>query len=119
MDLRGTLAAESDHEKNDEKSRLDGLFLAAALVTGSSARGQVAGGTILGTVTDQTGAVIASAQVIVTNTRTGVVRTAATNGDGFYTVRICCGRLHRFVHSRRFRRDCEHGVTLTVGASSW
>jgi len=94
-----------------------GFFLAVALATGSSAGGQVAGGTILGAVTDQTGAVIANAQVTVTNTRTGVVRTAATNGDGFYTVpNLLPGDYTVSSTATGFAETVEHGVTLTVGA---
>src|SRR6266478_4847559 len=40
---------------------------------------QVNTGRILGTITDQTGGVIAGATVTVTNTGTGVVRTLMTN----------------------------------------
>jgi len=42
--------------------------------------------TITGQVTDSTGAVIANANIIVTNTATGVSRTVQSNDDGLYSV---------------------------------
>ena len=45
---------------------------------------QVNTGRILGTVTDQTGGVIAGAMVTVTNTQTGVARNLVTDGAGEY-----------------------------------
>src|SRR5579863_5743653 len=56
------------------------LFISSAV----SLRAQE-GGTILGTVADSSGAVIADAQVTVTNQNTGaVVRTTASNASGNY-----------------------------------
>src|SRR5579872_7026908 len=46
--------------------------------------GQVNTGRILGTVTDQTGGVIAGAMVTVTNSQTGVVRNLTTDQAGEY-----------------------------------
>src|SRR5579883_226528 len=53
-------------------------FLSASLLA------QVNTGRILGTITDQTGGVIAGAMVTVTNTGTGVARTLTTNQSGEY-----------------------------------
>ena len=47
-------------------------------------RGQVATGTISGTVTDASGAAIPSATITVTNKATGVSRPLATNAQGLY-----------------------------------
>jgi Carboxypeptidase regulatory-like domain len=54
------------------------LFLAADSWAG-------VGGSISGTVTDATGAVIAKATVTVTNTDTGLRQTVTTDGNGFYS----------------------------------
>jgi outer membrane receptor protein involved in Fe transport len=43
-------------------------------------------GTILGTVTDATGAVVSNAKVTVHNVNTGLERTTTTSADGSYTV---------------------------------
>src|SRR4051812_33630414 len=43
-------------------------------------------GTLTGTVSDPTGAVVPGADLKVTNQSTGTVRTAVTNGEGGFTV---------------------------------
>jgi hypothetical protein len=59
------------------------LFIAVA-GRGYSYCQATATGTIQGTVSDQTQAVVADAQVIATYTATGVTRTVSTNGSGSY-----------------------------------
>jgi hypothetical protein len=56
------------------------LFLAGV------ASAQTFRGTILGTVTDQNGAVVPGAQVTVKNTNTGLVRSTLTDDEGNYTI---------------------------------
>jgi hypothetical protein len=56
----------------------------AVLLVGFPLFSQVNTGRILGTVTDQTGGVIAGAAVVVTNTETGVARSLVTDGAGEY-----------------------------------
>jgi hypothetical protein len=60
-----------------------GLFLMAA--TPSVAGAQAVTGTLLGTVTDSTGAVVSGAKVTVTNQNTGFTRTVTTDAAGEYT----------------------------------
>jgi len=57
-----------------------------ALLAASSALGQNLYGTIRGTVTDQTGAVVPDAAITVTNTGTSVARATTTNRDGTFEV---------------------------------
>ena len=45
---------------------------------------QTSRGTVSGVLTDANGAVIAGANVVLTNTETTVSRTTVTNGEGFY-----------------------------------
>lgn len=61
------------------------IWMAAAilLVLSTSLFAQQTG-SIVGTVTDQSGAVIAHAQVTLTNAQTRDVRTNTTNGEGFF-----------------------------------
>src|SRR2546426_9992861 len=59
------------------------LVLAATF--SSRAFGQAVTGTILGTVTDATGAVIPGATVTLTHTATGRARTVQTDSSGEYT----------------------------------
>ena len=63
---------------------LAGLILIAAAP--SAAFAQAVTGTLLGTVTDSTGAVIAGAKVTVTNQNTGLTRIVKTDAIGEYTV---------------------------------
>jgi hypothetical protein len=53
---------------------------------GLSVQGQTIFGRISGTVQDKSGAVVPNATVTVTNVGTNLVRTATTDGNGFYTV---------------------------------
>jgi outer membrane receptor protein involved in Fe transport len=57
-----------------------------ALVLGVGAGAQTFRGTILGTVTDSSGAAISGATVTVKNLGTGLVRTVTTSSDGSYSV---------------------------------
>ena len=63
------------------------LAIAVCLTAGLSGllRAQVAGGSILGSVTDSSGAAIPSANVTVTNKATGVPRSLTTNAQGLYS----------------------------------
>ena len=58
------------------------IFIVLALL--APVYGQKITGTISGTVTDPSGAVLAEATVTITNTETGLVRTAQTNSSGAY-----------------------------------
>jgi hypothetical protein len=62
------------------------LLLLAAIVVAAGSSAQDANGRIFGTVYDQQAAVIASAQITVTNTATQVVRTADTDNEGHFQV---------------------------------
>jgi hypothetical protein len=61
---------------------------------------QAVTGTLLGTVTDSTGAVVAGAKVTVTNQNTGFTRTVKTDAVGEYTRAVDPDR-----HLHRARRD--------------
>ncbi len=64
------------------------LLLAALLLLAGSPAGvfaQAVTGTLLGTVTDSTGAVVTSAKVTVTNQNTGLTRTLKSDSIGEYT----------------------------------
>src|SRR5450755_2888070 len=57
------------------------ILLSSAMITGQTFRG-----TILGSVTDPSGAYVAGATVKVKNPATGLERTTVTSGDGSYSV---------------------------------
>src|SRR5271167_4947854 len=61
------------------------MLLVFALVLGFVAYAQAPTGTILGTVKDESGAVIPNATITITNKATNVARTLATNTEGLYS----------------------------------
>src|SRR3954447_6176532 len=67
-------------------SFLWGLCLLAASSVAFAQTGGGTFGTILGTVNDETGAVVPKVTVTVTNEKTGISRTASTNEEGSYQV---------------------------------
>src|SRR5579872_7408882 len=73
-------------------------------------------GSITGTVTDKSGAVIPGATVTVTNSSQGVSRTTATNNTGSYLVGgLPAGSYNVAVEARGFNRNVTSGVTLRAG----
>src|SRR5438445_13396618 len=62
------------------------MILAFVILAASSLLAQTFRGTVLGTVTDASGAVVAGAKVTVKNVATGLERTTQTSADGSYAV---------------------------------
>ena len=60
------------------------LALAASLLSTVPAFGQGNTGSILGTVTDASSAVVPNAKITITNTRTGVTADVNSDGSGNY-----------------------------------
>ena len=61
------------------------IFVSAVVLTGSSLLAQAPVGTISGTVTDSSGAVIPAAAITITNKATSAARTLAANPQGLYS----------------------------------
>jgi Carboxypeptidase regulatory-like domain/TonB dependent receptor len=61
------------------------LLIGFAILSGTTANAQQVYGTIDGTVTDNTGAVVPGAAITITETTKGVVFTSKTNPSGFYS----------------------------------
>src|SRR5487761_266026 len=92
--------------------------LSFALLTPSSLHAQVVGATLSGTITDPSGAVIPHAQVVITNTATGVTRNATADASGFYnTPNLLPGTYRITVSASGFSTQIRTGIVLTVGAS--
>src|SRR3984885_7890816 len=93
------------------------MFLAALVVllaTGLVA--QTFRGTILGTVTDTSGAVISSASVKIHNVNTGQDRSTQTSADGSYTVsELQIGTYTVTVSQSGFQTSVTSSVTVDVG----
>jgi hypothetical protein len=78
---------------------------------------QVTGATISGTIIDATGGVIAGAEVTVTNTATGIIRSTMADSAGFYTVpNLIPGPYQVKVSAKGFTTAIQSNLTLAVGA---
>ncbi len=87
------------------------------LLIAVAAFGQTFRGTVLGTVTDSSGAVIGGATVKVLNVGTGQERTASTSGDGSYSVaELPIGTYTVTVTQSGFNTFAATNVTVDVGA---
>ena len=92
------------------------LFAGLAVLLGIVAQAQVVSGTIAGTVTDPSGAVIGNAHVLVCNDDTGVQRSLTTSSSGAFTAAaIPIGSYTVTVDAASFASYKRTGITLTVG----
>jgi hypothetical protein len=64
------------------------IFVALLLCCGAALEAQTITGSVNGTVTDPTGAVIPNAKVTATNIDTGIETPSTTNNDGIYNIRF-------------------------------
>src|SRR5436190_14526430 len=62
------------------------MLLAFVVLVSTAVFGQTFRGTILGTVTDTSGAVISGAKIEAKNIATGLLRTTQTSADGSYSI---------------------------------
>ena len=92
------------------------ISLVVLLAISSVIRAQVAGGTILGTVSDSTGAIVPRANVSIKNVATGVDRDVTTDSAGLYSVpNLLPGEYEVTVSATGFSTLVRSGVTLAVG----
>src|SRR5262245_44033694 len=86
-----------------------GIFSVPAL-----GQGQVTG-TITGTVTDPSGAIIQGARVTATNTATNFKKETQTNGDGFYRLDLLpVGAYNVTTEASGFKQSINNAVSLSV-----
>src|SRR6476660_6663143 len=72
-------------------------------------------GTILGTITDPSGAVVAGAKVTAKNTGTGLERSTETSGDGSYSIpELPIGTYNVTISQQGFQTFVATGVTVDV-----
>src|SRR5689334_1601210 len=72
-------------------------------------------GTILGTVTDSSGAVVADAEVTITNVGTNAAHSTKTTGSGDFTVPFLApGNYKVTVEAKGFQKGVVDNITLAV-----
>ena len=91
------------------------LVLLMGMLSAAGLMAQTFRGTILGTVTDPSGAVVAGAKVTVRNTNTGLERTTQTSNDGSYSVsELPIGTYDVTISQSGFQTSATHGVNVDV-----
>jgi Carboxypeptidase regulatory-like domain/TonB-dependent Receptor Plug Domain len=94
------------------------LFLLITVFAGMTvqhALGQTTTGSIYGTITDLSGAVIGGARVTVTNTQTGISQTALSNDSGNYLFPVLpTGDYSVSVEAKSFGTSTQNGIHLDV-----
>jgi hypothetical protein len=94
-----------------------GAALLLSILCSYSVRGQVVGGTISGTVSDKSGAVVVNATVSLKNLATGVSTAVKTNAQGLYSMpNLLPGDYQQSVEAAGFEISIRNGIVLTVGA---
>src|SRR5438270_3954852 len=93
------------------------MMLVFVLLAAVSLSAQTFRGTILGTVTDPTGAVLPGAKVTVKNTGTGLERSTETSADGSYSLpELPIGSYNVTVTQSGFQTFVATGVTVDVAS---
>jgi len=81
--------------------------------------GQATSGTIGGTITDERGAVVPGAAVLIKNTETGLERRVESNESGYYhIVGLSPGNYELRVERQGFKPELRSGLKLTVAQDS-
>ena len=91
-----------------------GLFLFLILFA-SSGWGQTLTGTILGTITDPSGAVVPGVEVTVIKTGTNQTRSVTTTGSGTYSLsNLPVGSYRLEASQQGFRTEARTGIILQI-----
>ena len=94
-------------------------LLALALLTAALSYGQAVNSTILGSVTDASGAVIANAKITVTENSTNAVRTTQSNESGNFTFPdITPGRYSVVAEAPGFKKEVRPSIEAVVNSSA-
>jgi hypothetical protein len=93
------------------------VALAFSPLLSVTAHAQVAGATLSGTVTDQSGAFVPQAAISIRNVATDITRNTTTSASGFYSVpNLLPGTYDVKASAQGFSTHLSTGITLTVGA---
>ena len=94
------------------------LAVAALLAVEMAGFGQAVNGTLLGTITDTSGAAAAAATVTATETRTNIVVSTTTNQDGNYVFSNLKNGIYRVEASQSgFKKVVRDGVVVDVNTT--
>lgn len=94
------------------------LSLCVALFVTVPVFGQAVNGTLLGTLTDSSGAVVAGAQITVTEVQTGIPHTTTSNGSGNYVFPdLPPGNYNVTSEAHGFKKETRTNVRLDVNSS--
>jgi outer membrane receptor protein involved in Fe transport len=120
----GTQTATLDAVLSEEKPIVTRRFVVVCVAALSwsvagSAAAQAVRATVLGTVTDRTGAVLPGATVNVTSTETGVVQSTVADAQGRYTVNNLLPATYNVEASLSgFQTVLRQGIRLVVGSQA-
>src|SRR3978361_659902 len=94
-------------------------LVACLLISASVAWSQAVNATLLGTVTDASGAVISNARVVAVETSTNVSHTAQTNDSGNYNLPdLPPGTYSVTAEMTGFKKESRTGVAVEVNTST-
>src|SRR5947208_13783353 len=95
------------------------VLLVAAALSVSTAFSQLVSATIVGSVADSSGAVVANAKITLTETNTGVDRATVSNASGNFTYpNLPPGRYRVTVEVAGFKKEVREGINLDVDSTS-
>src|SRR5215467_9816472 len=94
------------------------LLVIVALISGP-ARGQAVNATLLGSVTDASGAAVGGAKITITEVKTGIVHSATTNESGNYEVPDLAPGLYEVTAEKQgFKKEARKGVEVLVNTDT-
>nr|MDQ3010810.1 Plug and carboxypeptidase regulatory-like domain-containing protein [Acidobacteriota bacterium] len=95
------------------------VLLVVLLGFGFTATAQTVTGTLSGTVTDATGAVVPDIAVIAKNNETSLTRSVRTNAEGYYSMPFLpLGNYIVTVESRGFKKIIKNGVVIELNKNT-
>ena len=103
--------------RNTRSGVIFALIFAIVFLASIPMYSQVVGGTLLGTITDPTGAAIPGAKLVIKNVATGVTTTLTTNAQGIYNApNLLPGTYEATISAAGFTSVVQGGIALDVGA---